>query len=206
MQLATLQHATVNCSVHQESQVLTGLRNGHIFYSLNCIPGNLVYDNGQEEYPITETNTLNCIKFTQQKVFAAIFQRARSFLDCCQQLMVTPANPLIAFMLHQAIELTYRAVLLSLNGYEKKTHEIRVLMKLANRCSQPLNRVWVTAEYDLTPIILFLDAAYIKSRYQVEYNDAGVDLHLVYLKTQELQAVAEAIIEERLRVDVELEM
>lgn len=198
LQLATLQHTTVHCSVHQEAHVLTGLRSGHIFYSLCCIPGNLVYDNGQEDYPVTETADLNRIKATQQKVFAAIFQRAASFLDCSRALLQRPTDHLIAFMLHQAIELTYRAVLLSLNGLEKKTHEIRVLMKLAQRSALPLNMVWVTSQCDLTQLILFLDAAYIKARYQVEYCSAGVDFRLIYNKVRELQEFAVVLVGERL--------
>jgi hypothetical protein len=44
LDMAYLNDWRVNCSLHSEGNIIDGLRNGHIFYSLQCIPDNMIYD------------------------------------------------------------------------------------------------------------------------------------------------------------------
>jgi len=119
----------VSCSLHSEGNVLEGLRNGHIFYSLNCIPENLVYDDKTTKYPSTTPETLQKMKNRVQEKFAQAFEKSQHFYESAVSLHKSDPSQIIAFMLHQAAELTYRGILQSLNGYDKKTHEIRAFKK-----------------------------------------------------------------------------
>lgn len=69
MRLAYLNDWRVNCSLHGEGSIIDGLRKGHIFYSLQCIPENLVYDGKVTAYPVTPPETLREMKSKAYKKF-----------------------------------------------------------------------------------------------------------------------------------------
>jgi len=62
LDIVYLKDQRVSCSLHNEGSVLEGLRNGHIFYSLNFIPENLVYDDKVLSYPVTSLEALQKMK------------------------------------------------------------------------------------------------------------------------------------------------
>jgi HEPN domain-containing protein len=198
LNIAFLQHGKVNCSLHNEGNVLEGLRNGHIFYSIHCTSDNLIYDDKQLVYPTTSQATLTIMKQQALKSFDWYFQKAQDFYNSAVALNQNHFSPIVMFMLNQAAELIYRGILQNLNGYDKRTHEIRVLMKHARRCAGKLNTVFKDDTEEGRRIIQLLNNAYLDARYASQYNIDDKDLVLIFEKVKHLHLVAKEIIVNKL--------
>jgi HEPN domain-containing protein len=194
LDIVYLKDQHVSCSLHNEGNVLEGLRNGHIFYSLNFIPENLVYDDKALSYPVTSPETLCTIKQLALEKFTGCHDKATDFYNSALSLNQVRSTPITLFMLHQAVELTYRGLLLSLNAYDKKTHEIRVLKKYIRRCAQPLNECFpgIKVEHKLLEI---LDTAYLRARYEENYAIEDNDLALLFEKVKLLLISSKEFVE-----------
>lgn len=96
-------------------------------------------------------------------------------------------------MLHQTAELTYRGILQSLNGYDKKTHEIRVLRKYARRCAPQLCSIFSDDSEGEKRILDILEGADSNSRYVDDYDIPEGDLNVLFEKIILLQDMAQKI-------------
>lgn len=131
--IACSQYKVVSCYFIHEGCLLKCLQNGHIHYAIHCRPKNLVYDNKVLSYPVKPDKELAEIKQKARQLFYRHFKKAEEFYACAEVLFQKNRSTLVMFMLHQATELTFIAILLCLTGYEKRTHEIRVLIKQTRR-------------------------------------------------------------------------
>jgi HEPN domain-containing protein len=188
----------VSCSLHSEGNVLEGLRNGHIFYSLNCIPENLVYDDKTTNYPATTPEALQEVKKHVKEKFTQAFEKSQHFYESAVSLYQSHPSQIIVFMLHQAAELTYRGILQSLNGYDKKTHEIRAFKKHVRRCAPSINTVFPDNTEEEKRLLDILENAYLSARYKDYYEVCENDLSLLFKKLTQLQTAANEVIKEKL--------
>lgn len=188
--IACLQYPQVVCSLHHEGSVLEGLRKGHIFYSFHCITDNLVYDDKVLDYPVTSSEHLLPVKQNALQTFNGNFRKAQEFYSIAESLYQKHFSPLVVFLLHQAAELTYRGILQSLNGYDKKSHEIRVLAKCVRPRARKLHSVLNADTPEDKHTIELLDRAYLSARYDEQYNIAEKDLETIFKKVKLLQQVA----------------
>jgi len=198
LEMPYVKNQRVSCSLHSEDNVLEGLRNGHIFYSLNCIPEKLVYDDKTTQYPTTTPEALQEAKNRLKEKFTQAFEKSQHFYESAVSLHKSHPSQIIAFMLHQATELTYRGILQSLNGYDKKTHEIRAFKKHIRRCAPSLNTVFPDNTEEEKRLLDILEKAYLSARYEDQYEIQENDLDVLFTKVKQLQATAKEIVEEKL--------
>lgn len=182
LNIACAGHSQVVCSLHNEGSVLEGLRAGHIFYTLHCTADNLVYDDKVLEYPAAIPETLSVIRQKAAETFYRYFQKAQDFYSSAVMLRKDGYSPLIMFMLHQSVECIYRGSLQSFTGYDKKTHEIRVLMKQVRHHSRQLNIAFTDSIPENKRLMQLLDKAYIDARYEKEYSIEEKDLEMIFDK------------------------
>lgn len=194
LNIAGAGHAQVVCSLHNEGSVLEGLHAGHIFYSLHFIPANLVYDDKVMEYPAATTEELSAIRQKAAETFNRYFQKAQDFYSSAVMLRREGASPLIMFMLHQSVECIYRGTLQSFYGYDKKTHEIRVLIKQVRHHSRQLNNALTDSLPENKRLIQLLDKAYIDARYEKEYNIEENDQEMIFDKVAYLHTLAKMVV------------
>lgn len=200
LNIACLQYPQVVCSLHHEGSVLEGLRKGHIFYSFHCTMDNLVYDNKVLDYPVTSPEHLLPVKQNALQIFNGNFRKAQEFYSSAESLYQKNFSPLVVFMLHQAAELTYRAILQSLNGYDKKSHEIRVLAKCVRPRARKLHSILNADTPEDKHTIELLDRAYLSARYDEQYNIAEKDLETIFKKVKLLQEVAMQTVMDTLQI------
>jgi HEPN domain-containing protein len=167
IKLGFINHKEINFSLHQANYIKKQVEEGHIFYSLVCTAENLVYRNGED--PITQAPIITepVIKEKAINDFNAGYTRAQSFLTGAKHHITHGENALAAFMLHQAAELTLRAVVLSLMGFDARTHTIEVLKKHSRRCMPQVNDVLPANTEDEAQLLKVLDKAYLGARYAV---------------------------------------
>jgi uncharacterized protein len=200
LNIAYLKDQRVSCSLHSQGNVLEGLKSGHIFYSLNFISENLVYDNKVLEYPVTSTEALQTMKQQTAKKFKGYYDKAIAFYECAVSLNENRSTSVTLFMLHQATELILRGILISLNGYDKKTHEIRALKKYIRRCAQPLNNYLPDTTETEKRVLDILDKAYLSSRYEDNYVTGDEDNTYLFEKIKQLLTFSKAYVEKRLQI------
>lgn len=200
LDMAYLKDQRVSGSLHSEGAIIDGLRNGHVFYTMYCTPENLVYDDNMVAFPIIASDAVQKLKAQVQVKFNGWLKKAVSFYEVAVFLRKDQSVQITAFMLHQAVELIYRGILQSLNGYDKKTHEILILRKCIRRCTPQLNNVFPddTAEGKL--LIDILDKAYIGARYDEQYSIQENDLTILFEKVKLLLETAKEIVETKLSV------
>ncbi len=195
LDMAYLNNCRVSCSLHDEGTIIEGLRKGHVFYSLHCIQDNLVYDDKSTVYPITPPEILQEMKTQGRLKFEQNFSKAVNFLKVAVFLQQYNNPPIIGFMLHQAAELTFRGILQSLNGYDKKTHEIRVLRKMMRRCAPQLTDIFTEESTEERHLLALLDSAYAQSRYDEDFNIPDEDLTVLFRKVTLLQETASKVVD-----------
>jgi len=195
LEIAYLKDQRVCCSLHSEGNLLENLRLGHIFYSLNCIPENLIYDDKAIELRATTPQVIQEIKSISKEKFTRIFDKALHFYECALSLHQNHSSQIIAFMLHQSIELTCRGMLQCLNGYDKKTHDIRSLKKYLRRCAPQMNAIFPDGKEEEKHLLDVLEASYLDPRYEHNYSISGNDLDVLIEKTRQLHISAKEIVE-----------
>lgn len=88
------------------------------------------------------------------------------------------------FLLHQTAELALRAVLMAWEKVEKKTHEIRILIRFCSKYIPALRSLF-HADGD-SELLALLDQAYCKSRYQPNFQLTPEVLEGIRGKVEEL--------------------
>ena len=199
LNIAYLKDQRLSCSLHNEGNVLEGLRNGHIFYSLNFIPANLVYDDNVLEYPVTSKEALQTMKQQTLEKFIGYHAKAIDFYESALSLNKNRSTSITLFMLHQATELIFRGILVSLNGYDKKTHEIQALKKYIRRCAQPLNKCLPDITESEKQSLDILNSAYLRARYEENYAIRDEDRAYLFEKIMELLSFSKTYVEKRLQ-------
>ena len=198
LEMACLNNQRVLYSLHSEGNLVSGLKNGHIFYSLNCIPENLVYDDKTIAYPTTTPEALKTMKALVYEKFNAGLRKAQDFYESAVLFHKQHSSPVVAFMLHQAIELTYRAILRSLSGYDKKTHELRILKKHIRRCSPLLSNIFPDNTEEEKIWLDILEATYLQARYEDDYQIKETYMTLLFEKAKLFLATAEEVVKTKL--------
>lgn len=194
LEMPYIKGQTVSCSLHNEANVLEALETGHVFYSRHCKPGNLIYDDGKETYPVTPPEVLAAIKQKIRTGFNRSIEKALDFSEAAGYFLDTRYSDITPFLLHQAAELTYRAVLNHLSGYDKKTHEIRTLKKYVRCYAPPLCNIFSDNTKEESRLLDLLESAYLKARYEQEYLVSETDLSKLFNKVTLLLESAIAVV------------
>ncbi len=173
LDIAYLQNRNAYCSLYNEGSVINDLKNYSFYAMLHFAPGNIVYDDSRLSYPAIEAEQLALAKQKAWDTFTSHFEKARIFLHIAQTSTST-SHELTLFLLHQAAELSCRAMLLSLGGLNIKEHSLQILFKHLRRHVPQLPALF-DDEKD-KPLLEALEKAYIASRYEAGFkaNDAYI--------------------------------
>lgn len=186
----------LSCSLHTSSHITERLKSGHIYFSLVCIPQNLIYTNGMLELP-HKPEILDHIVAEAKKTFEAGHQKAQAFHASA---LNQSERSLGLFMLQQAAELIFRTVALALYGCEKKTHSFQVLKQITRRVAPALNEVFPANTTEEQRLLQLLDDAYIHGRYSNDFEVSEADFQTLYQRVEKLLALSNQIVNDRLNL------
>lgn len=185
-------------SLHKSCDLQRLLTDGHIFYSAVCIKENLVYDNGITGLPVLTASKAAALREKAKKDFWPCFNKAAAFLEGARSYYNRKENPMAAFMLHQAIELAFRAMILTFSGQDLRTHCIRSLGKQCLRYASRLSALFQANTEAEETLLQHLENAYIDSRYKDHYKISGSELSLLFEKAALLHAGAMQFFKEKM--------
>lgn len=182
------------CSLHRETIVQNGLRNGHPFYSLYCTEENLLYDNGNKIYPPTPLDLLEKVRNESHRKMNFYLEKSRHFYNSAIYIMENSPSEIAIFMFHQTIEMILRGFIISLTDYDRQTHKIRSLSRYGRRCIPELSDIFQERSSSDKELMDVLEASYVDARYKDNYNFKIKMLPLLREKVEKLIDSAEKML------------
>ena len=103
-----------------------------------------------------------------------------------------------AFLLHQATESFYSAILLVFTGYKPRLHDIEKLGSLASNYSDELLKIFPRDTKEQEEIFVLLKSAYTEARYNKNYKITEEQLLYLTKRIEKLKSVTEEICTRRI--------
>lgn len=194
LDLVTVSDRFLSCSLHTRSYLLDKLKSGHIYFSLVCIPQNIIFTSGTLELP-DKPEILNHQIAEAQKTFDIGHQKAQAFHTSA---LNQSERCLGLFMLQQSAELIFRTMALSLYGCEKKTHTFGVLKQITRRVAPALNEVLPANTSEEIRLLQLLEEAYNRGRYAQDFEVSEADFQTLYHRVEKLLSLSREIFNTRI--------
>ncbi|MEQ7800150.1 HEPN domain-containing protein [Pedobacter sp. ASV1-7] len=160
-------------------EVRDALNQGSMVFSNICRPENLIYRQTESpidaviyelNYQTVQNNTTT--KFNKELKKVADFREGTKFYWDCKNY------PLSAFMLHQSLELSYRAAEILIVGKERASHCLRSHQKYLSHYAQEFNLVFNEKKEEDMELVDLLNDAYSavrhKNTYQITQNQLAL--------------------------------
>jgi len=159
----------VNVLVHDIDYVNEQMSAGHYFFSFVLREAILLYDAGT--IPLTEGRQpdLALIRALAEKDFQRWWLRATAFLKNALFSKQQQEPKIAAFLLHQAAEQAYQAILLAFTGYKPCTHNLDKLRRYTNRFALELGLLFPRNTPEEDQLFKILLQGYVDARYKEEY-------------------------------------
>ena len=98
-----------------------------------------------------------------------------------------------AFLLHQAAEHIYQAILLAFTGYKPTTHNLDKLRRYTNRFSVELAQVFPRDNPEEDELFRRLLSGYVDARYKEEFSISEVEISQLLERIGRLIGIAEKV-------------
>jgi HEPN domain-containing protein len=190
-------HATVTVLVHDIDHVNLRLSEGQYFFSLLGQESVLLYDAGNVPLAPAAVPDLARIRQTAQKDFDRWSRQARAFFDSAVFNQQKKEYWLAVFLLHQAAEQIYQAILLAFMGYKPCTHNLDKLRRYTHRFSIELSLLFPRNAAGEDRLFKLLLASYVDARYKEDYRITEYELQELIQRIERLLSIARRICHNR---------
>ncbi|TJW07630.1 MAG: HEPN domain-containing protein [Mesorhizobium sp.] len=190
----------VGLIVHSRREVNTALRQGQYFFSEIRRQGIVLYELDDEPLaepkPQSPADALKIARghFGQRLPDAQAFAKGANFFVLEKNLKQA------AFLLHQAVEHAYSALLLTLTSYSPPSHNLNFLRTLAEEHDRRLTEAWPRDQQRFRAWFNTLNEAYVKARYSEHYQIGFEALEWLGERTSVLHGLVETICREHLEM------
>jgi predicted nucleotidyltransferase/HEPN domain-containing protein len=188
----------VNFIVHTLGEVNDGLAHGRYFFMDVARDGIALYESDDTELhepkPKTPHAALDMAKEYFEEWYPSAMRAHVNFGDDFKRGW----NKDAAFMLHQATERLYHAVLLTICFYTPHVHNLAFLRTQAERLDARLTYVWPADNRKQRAMFEKLKEAYVKARYSKHYRVSEEELTWLGERVEELGRVVHEICSERI--------
>lgn len=176
------------------------LHQGHIFYSFNCRTENMIFNESQSSLLITERDLLEKLISQARAGFELLFSKARQFKNMADQQRSGNDSGLTAYLLQQATELSFKAVIMALFGYDPRIHSLQALKKYNQNHLACLNRIFPQETEEDIQLLRLLEDAYANGRYSTAgFSVPDEQLEILFERVERLHEEALRQFEEKLR-------
>jgi uncharacterized protein len=157
-------HTPVTVFVHDIDYVNDRLSAGHYFFSMLNREAILIHDAGNIPLVQGPPPDLEHIKVVAQRDFEQWWQRARAFFKSVLFNRQEKEWKIAVFLLHQAAEHAYQAILLAFTGYKPCTHNLDKLRRYTNRFSIELALLFPRSTPEEDRLFRLLMQGYVDAR------------------------------------------
>ena len=189
----------VSLVIENIGAVNKNLEKGQYFFSDIKKEGVLLYDN--EEFELAEVRVLSNRERSEiaQKDYNYWYSSGTEFFRISRFTLAEHLFSKTAFLLHQATESFYNAILLVFSGYKPKLHDIKKLRKRTNGYHRDLFKVFPLNTPDQRESFDLLRRAYIEARYSKDYEISKEQMEYLIRRIELLKKVTEQICLNRIR-------
>ena len=175
------------------------LEKSQYFFSDIKKEGILLYDSG--EFALAEAKDLNQEERKQiaKDDFEVWFGSGAEFLLGVDFYTNKALLNKAAFLLHQATESFYSAILLVFTGYKPRLHDIEKLGSLASNYSDELLKIFPRDTKEQEEVFVLLKSAYTEARYNKNYKITAEQLIYLTKRIEKLKSVTEEICTNRIK-------
>jgi HEPN domain-containing protein len=186
VKMATNANKGISFTLYQTSEVRSALKSGNLFFHIACVDQNLLYNKENSPgLPLPKANELLVWKNEANVQFKDGVGKATPFLEGANFYSEKNEPGLTVFMLHQFIELTYRAIELAILAKEKKTHSISIHQSFIIPFIPQLGVLFPADTIEEKEILKTINNAYSAVRYEqnhkVNENFIATLFHRAYL-------------------------
>ena len=174
------------------------LEKSQYFFSDIKKEGILLYDSG--EFTLAEPKDLNSEERKQiaKDDFDVWFGSGTEFLLGVDFYTKQDLLNKAAFLLHQATESFYSAILLVFTGYKPRLHDIEKLGSLASNYSDELLKIFPRDTKEQEEKFVLLKSAYTEARYNKNYKITEEQLLYLIKRIEKLKSITEEICTNRI--------
>ncbi|MDF3054700.1 MAG: hypothetical protein K0Q74_607 [Gammaproteobacteria bacterium] len=192
-------HTPCSIIVHDVDYINAQLDEGQYFFSDIKKEGVLLYDTGHLELKEANTNLDPKQRYQlAQEDFEYWFADAVGFYQTAISCIEKHEHKIAAFLMHQAAERSYNAILLVFTHYKPKTHDLAILRRLTNNLDRRLIRTFPTDSPEERRLFRLLRDAYIAARYKKGYTITEEELTLLGDQVQAFQQLTKKLCHEKM--------
>ena len=190
--------------IYDLSYVNKKLAEGSYFLYKIHQEGILLYETGRKPFVRVTPPDIIQFKTKAEKDFVRWGNHAYAFFISALFNRERGNKLLSMFLLHQAVEQMYQAILLTHTGHKTATHNVGKLRRHTIRLSRELADVFPTETLRDRNLFMLIMASYKGARYDSEFEVTSEDLELVIDRVGRLLAVGDRICRELLATLEEL--
>jgi uncharacterized protein len=184
--------------VHDIKDVNEQLEKGFYFFSDIKKEGVMLYDSGRHQLAEAKEHTAEERQRFARLMFDTWFSRAKEFFQGFEDGFGRGHYNYSAFLLHQATERLYHAVLLVFIAYKPKTHNIEDLGRRCENIHPAFRDVFPREAPEDKRLFNLLKHAYVDARYNMKYVITTEELSVIAARVRELFARVERVCLERI--------
>lgn len=188
----------VSVITHDITYVNGKLSEGQYFFSDIQKEGIMLYDAGNT--PLAQKSSLTPAdkKKIAQEDFDNWFGKSETSLKGARFYLKEGDLTDAVFLLHQATERAYNAVILVFRGYKPKTHNLDKLYRYTKHYSVKLASVFPQHTTEERNLFVLLKKGYVEARYDKNYNITSSEIITLIDKVTKLQAIVVEICKEKI--------
>ena len=185
--------APVTVLVHDIGYVNRRLGEGQYFFYSVIREGVLLYDTGKSPFVSVKAPDWEKVRSMAGRDYERWGQQAGAFYHSAEFNYTRGEDRAAIFLLHQAAEQIYQAILLAFTGYKPTTHNLDKLRRYTNRFSLELALVFPRDNEQEDDLFRLLLAGYVDARYKEDFTITREELGILLTRVGRLLAIAERI-------------
>jgi HEPN domain-containing protein len=183
----------VTALVHDIAYVNRRLKEGQYFFSMVMLEGTLLFDARRVSLAKAFLPNLEEVRYLAEKDFERWNRQARDFFHSAEFIKGKRGWNTAAFLLHQAAEQCYQAILLAFTGYKPTTHNLDKLRRYTNRFSVELALLFPRDNEEEEDLFRLLSSGYVSARYKEEFIISEEEVEILTERIRRLLDIAERV-------------
>jgi HEPN domain-containing protein len=188
----------VTVLVHDIGYVNRRIAEGHYFFSTIRREAILLYDGDRTPLAEAGLSDLVQVRLTAERDFDRWRRQAWAFFKSAEFNIGREEWKIATFLLHQAAEHMYQAILLAFTGYKPTTHNLDKLRRYTNRFSIELALLFPRNSEEEDRVFRLLLSGYVDARYKEDFFVTGAEAGLLAERVGKLLEIAERVCRNRL--------
>jgi HEPN domain-containing protein len=188
----------VTILVHDIGYINRRIEEGQYFFSMIRHEAIMLYDAGRTSLARAGKPDFARIREMAQRDFDRWRKQARAFFRSAEFNLVEEEWNVAAFLLHQAAEHIYQAILLAFTGYKPTTHNLDKLRRYTNRFSIELALLFPRDNEEEDRLFRLLLSGYVDARYKEDFLITVADIRMLTERIRQLLEIADRVCRNRL--------